>query len=143
MPSRFTAVLDTNILVRLALKRTANAQGVWDAFLSGAFQLALSESILDEVERVLRYPRIARKNKLTAAIRAEFLTALRENAILVEELYEVERVVPDPTDDKFLACALEAYADYVVSEDNHLREIKYFHGVQIVGLAQFQKELGI
>lgn len=143
MPSPITAVLDTNILVRLALKKTDAAWKLWNALLEDKFQLALSESILAELDRVLHYPRISRKHKITAAVRQEYLEALRENAILVEELYEVARIETDPTDDMILACALEAYADYIVTEDNHLRAIKYYHGIQIVGLGQFMKETGL
>ncbi len=55
----------------------------------------------------------------------------------------MDRVKEDPDDNIFLACAVEGDADYLVSEDPHLRNIKYYHGVQIIGLADFQKIVGL
>ncbi len=51
-------------------------------------------------------------------------------------LYEVQRS-RDPDDDIFLACALEGNADYLVSGNSHLLEIKYYYGTQIVSPRQF------
>ena len=39
-----------------------------------------------------------------------------------------------------LACALEAEADYIVSGDNHLLEIKHFQKIQIVDANAFVKK---
>jgi predicted nucleic acid-binding protein len=36
-----------------------------------------------------------------------------------------------------LACALESKADYVVSGDKHLRQIKHFHSVRIIDVKTF------
>ncbi|MBI4675149.1 MAG: putative toxin-antitoxin system toxin component, PIN family [Chloroflexi bacterium] len=138
-----TAVFDTNILVRLRLAKSKAIRKLWDALLAGEFELITSESILAELDRVLHYPRIFDSNRLSDESVAEFIDTLRRKAVLIEELYEVWRVDEDETDNMFLAAALETYADYLVSEDKHLRAIKYYHGVQIVGLAQFQKEIGL
>lgn len=142
-PNAVTAVFDTNILVRLALKKTNAVDRLWEAFQEGRFDLVLSPLILEELDRVLHYPRIAKRHDLDEERIRFFLDELRKPAILSQDLYEVSRVEADETDNIFLACALEAYADYVVTEDQHLRNIKYFHGVQIVGLEQFQKEIGL
>lgn len=137
------AVFDTNIFVRLRLAKTKAIRKLWEALLTGDFDIVTSESILAELDRVLHYPRIFDSNRLTDEIVAEFIDTVRRKAILTQELYEVWRVHEDETDNMFLAAALEVYADYLVSEDKHLRAIKYYHGVQIVGLAQFQKEIGL
>lgn len=137
------AVFDTNIFVRLRLAKTQAIRKLWEAWLAGDFDIVTSESILVELDRVLHYPRIFDPSRLTDELVAEFIDTVRRKAILTQELYEVWRVDEDETDNMFLAAALEVYADYVVSEDKHLRSIKYYHGVQIVGLAQFQKEIGL
>ncbi len=46
-----------------------------------------------------------------------------------------------PADNKFLACALEVKADYIVSGDNHLLELKHFHGIQIVNAKAFVEKV--
>jgi predicted nucleic acid-binding protein len=52
-------------------------------------------------------------------------------------VYQTSRITKDPTDNKFLACALESKADYLISGDKHLREIKHFHGVKIIDVKAF------
>lgn len=51
------------------------------------------------------------------------------------------RITDDPDDNKFLGCALEAKAYYVVSGDNHLLSLKHFHGIQIVDAKAFVQEI--
>lgn len=46
-------------------------------------------------------------------------------------------VCRDPKDDKFLACAIEGEADYLVSGDQDLLAIGSYQGIQIVKPAQF------
>jgi putative PIN family toxin of toxin-antitoxin system len=137
------AVFDTNELVRIALAQTTEILEMWQAALDGRFELVVSEKILAELERVLGYKRITRKYQITRADVQDFLEMLKTAGFFAQDLYEVSFVKDDPTDNIFLAVALEAEADYVVSEDPHLRNIKYYHGVQIIGLTDFQKILGL
>ena len=58
-------------------------------------------------------------------------------------LYAVSKIEADPSDDKFLACALEGAADYIISEDPHLRDLKDYQGIAIIGLEQFSEKLGL
>ena len=51
----------------------------------------------------------------------------------------VDAVKDDPGDTMFLACALDAEADFIVSDDAHLNSLKSFHGIQIVDTAVFLK----
>ena len=43
----------------------------------------------------------------------------------------------DPKDDKFLACAVEGNAHYLVSSDKDLLDMKFHRGVAIVNPGQF------
>ncbi len=57
-------------------------------------------------------------------------------------MYEgVTAVRDDPSDNIFLACALEAGADYLVTQDPHLLNLKYYRGIQIISLEQFARSL--
>lgn len=102
-----------------------------------------SQEIALELERVLNYPRIKEKNRLTESSIQSFLNELLDIALLADDLYQVSRVEQDPTDNVFLACSLETHADYLISEDAHLRNIKHFYGTQIIDLTDFQKIIGI
>ncbi|MBC2694700.1 MAG: PIN domain-containing protein [Desulfobacteraceae bacterium] len=46
-------------------------------------------------------------------------------------------ITEDPKDDMFIACALERRADYIVSRDPHLRNIKHFQGIQVIDVTTF------
>jgi putative PIN family toxin of toxin-antitoxin system len=141
--SRLIAVLDTNALIRCALAKTWLARVLRIAWERGDFILLTSEAILDELGRVLRYPRIVGRYALTEAAIQEFESSVRSASVVVPGLYVVQKVEADPSDDKFLACALEGDADFIVSEDPHLRDLKYYQGIPIVSLEQFSASLGL
>jgi predicted nucleic acid-binding protein len=46
-------------------------------------------------------------------------------------------MVFDISDNIFLACAMEAKADYIISRDPHLRNLKHFHGIKIIDVKGF------
>ena len=50
-------------------------------------------------------------------------------------------VEADPTDNKFLEAALFGEADYIVSGDSHLLELKTFRGISILTAREFIKQL--
>jgi uncharacterized protein len=143
-----TAVLDTNVFVRALISETSWAARVFDAFLAGQFSLATSESILDEVRRTLSKPKVQVVIGLSPEEIDEFIVLIRGLALLTTDLYEVRAVEADPDDDKLLACALEADAQYLVTEDRqHLLALKEYrlldYHVEIVDLARFVRLLGL
>ncbi len=131
-------VLDTNVLLPLLVGRTRRALALQQAWRDRQFFLVVTPPILDELERVLHYPRVRRNLGLTAQDIENALDTLRRLACFLPGLVEgVTAVQADPSDNIFLACALEAGADYLVSQDAHLLNLKHYHGTQIVSLAQF------
>lgn len=142
-PPRLIVVLDANILVRVALAKSPLARALRLAFERGDFILLVSKEILTELGRVLRYTRITSRHDLTEAVITEFEQAIRNTAVSVRGFYQVSKIEADPSDDKFLACALEGDADCIVSEDPHLRDLKTYQGIQIISMAQFAEKLGL
>lgn len=140
---KLIVVLDTNVLVRVLLAKSPLTRALRDSLQRGAFILLISDEILLELGRVLRYPRIALRHHLTEANIRDFENTVRSLAVIVPGLYAVSKVEADPSDDKFLACALEGDADYIVSEDPHLRDLKEYQGIAIIGLEQFSQQLGL
>jgi predicted nucleic acid-binding protein len=47
----------------------------------------------------------------------------------------------DPEDDKFIDCAVEGQADYIISKDGHLLQIKAFRGIPIYSPKEFLRLL--
>lgn len=96
-----------------------------------------SIEIMKEVSRVLYYPRIQQRFKPKEDTIRRFFRLVFRKAIITRDLYEVETITEDPTDDKFLGCALEGKADFIVSRDPHLRNLKRFQGIEIVDVKTF------
>jgi len=136
-------VLDTNVLVSSALAtRGASAQLVRLWREREAFTLLVSPAILAEYRRVLAYPDVQRRHGLTAEQIDELIGRLSETAVLVEPADEERVVAADPSDDKFIACAVAGHADAIVSGDPHLRDIKMYRGIPILTPAAFLLLLG-
>ena len=141
--ARLVVVFDTNALLRVALAKTALARAMRDAWEQRDFLLVISDEILEELGRVLRYPRIAKRHALTEPVIRHFEVSIRGAAVCVPGMYAVRKIEADPCDDKFLACALEGDADFVVSGNAHLRDLKQYQGIQIISLEQFSTMLGL
>ncbi len=59
------------------------------------------------------------------------------NSLLIIEDSDSIHVSRDPDDDKFLECALNCKAIYIVSGDNDLLDIKEYNNVKIVRVDEF------
>ena len=117
----------------------AKLQQLW---VSGAFELVVSEEILQEVKETLQKPYIQMELFLKAEEIGGIVSLIREKAFVVtKDLYKTDRIATDPDDNKFLGCALETKADYIVSGDNHLLSLKHFHRTQIVDAHTFIKKV--
>ena len=57
------AVLDANVLVSAILSPKGAPAKVLTAWQAEQFHLVLSEAVLDEIDRVLHYPRIATRHR--------------------------------------------------------------------------------
>ncbi len=95
--------------------------------MCSARQLAASEEILSELDRVLHKPSIKKYFNSTENEIAEFLETIRDSVIIAPNLYQTDRIKKDPSDNKFLACAVE---------------IKQFYGVNIIKARTFMKKIG-
>ena len=143
-----TVVLDTSVIIRALIGPTSFSAKILDAFLDGEFRLAVSPSILHEIRETLQKPRIQSYTKLSDQEMDEFILLLRSEAILTTDLFGIQTILDDPEDDKFLGCALEANADYVVSVDEaHLLPLKTFrlldYRVDLIDPSRFVQILNI
>jgi putative PIN family toxin of toxin-antitoxin system len=112
--------LDSNILVRAVASPLGPALRLLDIIL-GAHTLVLSHYILDEVERVLLYPRLQARYQITATEAARFTGNLAEVAHMVEPVIARPLVFSDPADDPVLYTAADGKADVLCT-----RNIRHF-----------------
>lgn len=134
---KFKAVIDTNVMVSVAFAKEGLTKELRDMIAEGVFILVTSKEILGEVYRVLHYPHILKRFTPSEYDIDEFIGMLIEHALITKGHYSTHKIEDDPTDNIFLDCALEAKADYIVSGDKHLRNLKHFQGVEIVDLTTF------
>jgi putative PIN family toxin of toxin-antitoxin system len=135
-------VFDANALLPLLVGKTRRALFLRQAWQDRRFILAVTPLIIEELTRVMHYPDVLRKLALTPTDVDEALINLHQRACNLPGMYEgVAAVKADLSDNVFLAGALEAGADYLVTQDAHLLNLKYYHGTQIVSLDQFAQLL--
>lgn len=134
------AVLDTNVIISATLIRGGNEDRILRAWQRGAFELVLSPQILEEMARALFYERLRKFRWMSEEEVLALLQSLAGGSLHVSGEITVE-ASRDPEDDKFLAAAMEARAEYVVSGDKDLLELKAHKGVRIVTPARFLKVL--
>jgi len=114
------AVLDANVFVSATLRPTGPPGKVLEAWHAARFHLVISEAILAEIGRVLRYPKIGRRYQVSEDEVRTILDDLRHLAILVWPTRTLHVVTSDASDNRYLECALEGRADCVVTGDRHL-----------------------
>jgi len=131
-------VLDTNVFVSSLLTKTGRPAVVIDAWRAGQYLLVTSNSIISEIKRVLNSPGIRKKYSLGRNQIEKLILMLKNDAIVVPGLSPVKGAIPeDPTDEMFLAAALDATADLIVSGDRHLLQLGEYSGIPISTVRQF------
>jgi len=125
-------VIDTNVFVSGVFWKGPPA-AVLEAWRDGRIELVLSPAILDEYQRVG-----TELNRLFPAIDLNpILGMLALNSRMMQDSELPERLCSDPADDKFIAAAVAANADYVVSGDKALLKVREYRGVRIVAPSTF------
>jgi uncharacterized protein len=131
------AVIDTSVLISVAFAKEGAARTLRDLIADDTFVLVVSKATLKELYEVLHYPRIVERFNPSQNDIKEFIAMIIEHAAITKGTYRIDGITEDPKDDMFIACALEGSADYIVSRDPHLRNIKHFHGIQIIDITTF------
>lgn len=134
-------VLDTNIYVSGVILSHGAPYEILEAWRRQMYILITSEAIIDEIERVLAYPRIRNRYHITRADRERLTASLRADALIVPDSNAARGVCTDPDDDKFLACAAEAQADCIVTGDPDLLILKRYQKTEILNPQEFLTRL--
>lgn len=131
------AVFDANLLVSAFLSR-ANPAGASNALLGfvigGAVELCLSVEIVDEaMEVLLDSPRLLARHEYSSEQVGQYRADLLTLATVIGDPPPTPGTVPrDPDDDKIVACAVAAGAEYIVSRDHDLLSVGSYGGVTIL-----------
>lgn len=135
-------VLDTNVLIRAAFrKRSSLTNRIYQALKGKKFILIMSSSIMEEIEDVINRDYILKYTKMTQAERTYFIQYIHDVSIYVSGTTIIKKKSRDSKDDKFLVCAAEAQADYIVTTDKDLLELDEHEGTKIIIPQEFVKFL--
>jgi len=130
-------VLDTNVMISALLSTEGPPAQIIDLWKAGAFDIATSDPLLDEVKRVLGYDKIKKHLGLTPGEVDRLLNGWRTISIVVEPEEELEVIEDDPDDNRVLECAVAAETDYIISGDHHLLDLGEYRGIEILPPAGF------
>lgn len=132
-------VLDTVVFVRALLNPKSRCGRLFFE-KAGDYELVVSPEIVKEVLEVIRRPEIASKSPHFNEVNFQLVLSCFAGADVVEPAEKVT-VCRDPADDKFIECALTGNAQFIVSEDNDLKDLKRYGGVRIISSAEFLRML--
>jgi len=130
---KIKVVIDTNVVISALLFGGTPGEliNLWKA---GHIVPLASKEIIEEYIRVLAYPKFE-------------LSAQEIDYILYQEILPYFEVVAsdsfenivnaDPSDDKFIHCALSGNAEFIISGDDHLLSIGSFDKFRVVSPSEF------
>ena len=128
-------VLDTNCLL-ISLSDKSPYRCVWDAFVQGQLTLCYTTAMIEEYEELLW-----RLSSPVTVFRTMEMLLDSPNVVRVTPYFRWNLIPIDPDDNKFTDCALNAGADYIVTNDKHFNVLKYtdFPLVRIVDIDTFKE----
>lgn len=130
------AVVDTNIFISALFNPGGPPRKVVENWKKGKLILCLSQEILEEYIEVLERFDFTEETELKTLLR---LFGKRINTVFVSSLPDISVVDADPEDNKFIACAVAAAAQYIISGDKHLRTLKKYKKIKIISPSEFVK----
>lgn len=130
-------VVDTNVIVS-ALLFGGQPGKLIELWQTGRVKLVASKSMMDELLRVLAYPRFDLSAK---EIEYLFYQQILPYIDIIDVPVGRPAVSEDPSDDMFIHCALEAGAQNIISGDQHLLKLKKFQQIVIVTVGSFLEKM--
>jgi len=135
-------VLDTNVLISAILSPRGKPAFILKLALGEVVELVLSRAIIEEMQKVLHYPKLLKllkRNKVSVEDVESFIDNLKIIAEITKGELVIDVIKDDPTDNIILSCAVEGGVDFIISGDSHLLNLANFEEIEIVDPATFLK----
>ncbi len=142
MPNR-VVVFDTNVLIPLLITASSSTR-LFSRLRAAGWHIAASPQILAEVrDKLTTKESLRRWLDVSDSQIAQFVDHdLPGKTRWIPGIRQVHGAVPaDPKDDIIIAAALEANAEYIISEDKHLLDLGDYQRIKIMNREQFEAEL--
>lgn len=124
-------VVDTNVLIS-GVFFGGFPRKILNEIVENRLIACATTEIIDEYEEIVQ----EMINRKQGYINHELLTPLVQALEVVEPITHVE-LSRDPDDDKFLGCAKDAKAIYIVSGDKDLLVLEKFADIEIITAKEF------
>lgn len=124
-------VIDTNIVISAAFFGGIPRK-VIDLVIKGNVIACTNVEILAEYEETTLDMAVKKKGHINQEVFNRFM-----NNVEIIDAVAVVNVCRDPDDNKFIACAVDAKAIYIVSGDKDLLTVKNYDAIEIVTAAEF------
>ena len=125
-------VFDANIFMSSLITKNGAPYKLMQLWREEKLTLLISEPIIDELDRVIHYPKLIKLHGLSETEMAEFIQILRNEAVMVSP-QETISVSSDESDNRYIECAVAGQAEYLVTGDKkHLLPIRDYEGIKIV-----------
>lgn len=124
-------VLDTNILIS-AFGWEGNCRDLFRKIINNELILILSKKQINEIKRVLNYPKFS----FTNSQKEKFIRILYENSRIIES-NSIFNIIDDKDDNMFLEIAFDSKAEYIISGDKDLLNLKVFKNIKIISVKDF------
>ena len=128
-------VLDTNVVVSAIRAERGPLAVIREAWLAGRFQVSVSDPLLEEVERTLAKPYFA--DQVGKVLARHFVDLLQETALVHPIIEPAAGVATPPEDDRILATAKNARAQFLVTGDKGLLALGTCGVTRVIGPRAF------
>ena len=128
-------VLDTNVIISGTFWAGASSK-IIKLVEVGKIKLILSTAIVEEYEEILNSDEIKEKvghhEERTSAIHK-----ILQIGTLIGPVERLAIIHDDPDDNKFIEAAISGNAQFIISQDKHLLNLKAYEGISIITPEQF------
>jgi len=128
-------VVDTNFLVSATQWDYSVSHKLLQKLIINNVEIFTTKEILDEFTEVLKRDFLYKEEEVKSILEKviQFLN-------LVTPSIKVNIIKEDSEDNKIIECALESKAEYIISYDKHLLNIREYQGIKIVQPEEIIKE---
>ena len=120
-------VVDTNFLISATQWSYSVSHKLLEKLIRNNAEIFTTKEILDEFAEVLERDFEYQKQEVE-----RILEKVLQFLIIVAPSKKFDAVKEDADDNKVIECAVESGAEYIVSYDKHLLNLKEFQGIKIV-----------
>lgn len=131
-------VYDTNVFISGIFWEGNFCAQIIDLWRKGKITLVSSVKIVEELVKTLKSFKI----QMDEGMIKSWKDLIVKNSIMVEPTEKFEIIKEDFADNKFLEAAIAGNAEYIVSQDKHLLNLKEFQEIKIVKPEEFLKIIG-